>query len=89
MNLLQGDLGVEVDSLLEIQACVAPAEIWPRDDLEEFHALVFRFLRYGFRLGMSNVGWLVTQKFVILVPDSIGFAPWSVLLEPGERCDSC
>ena len=28
---------------------------------------------------MSNVGWLVTQKFVILVPDPIFFAPWSVL----------
>ena len=29
------------------------------------------------------------QKFIILVPDSIGFAPWSVLLGPGEPCDSC
>ena len=28
---------------------------------------------------MSNVGWLVTQKFVILVPDPIGVSPsWSL-----------
>ena len=25
---------------------------------------------------MSNVGWLVTQKFVILVPDPIGVSSW-------------
>ena len=71
------------------QACVAPSELWLRDDLEEVYALLFRFLGYGFRLAMSNVGWLVTQKFVILVPDPIGFAPWWVLLGPGELCDSC
>ena len=71
------------------QACVAPAELWLRDDLEELYALLFRFLGYGFQLAMSNVGWLVTQKFVILVPDPIGFAPWSVLIGRGEPCDSC
>ena len=60
------------------QACVAPAEI-----------LAQRRPGYGFRLAMSNVGWLVTQKFVILVPDTIGFAPWSVLIGRGEPCDSC
>ena len=49
--------------------------VWLRDDLEEVYALLLRFLGYGFRLAMSNVGWLVTQKFVILVPDPIGFAP--------------
>ena len=38
--------------------CVAPSEIWCRDDLEEVYALLFRFLGYGFRLAMSNVGWL-------------------------------
>ena len=32
---------------------------------------------------------LVTQKFVILVRDPVGFAPWPVLLHPGEPCDSC
>ena len=63
--------------------------LWLRDDLEEVYALLFRFLGYGFRLAMSNVGWLVTQKFVILVPDPTGLGPWSVLLGPGEPCDSC
>ena len=38
---------------------------------------------------MSNVGWHATQKFVILVPDPIAFAPWPVLLDPGEPCDIC
>ena len=37
---------------------------------------------------MSNVGWLATQQFVILVPDPILFAPWPVLLDRGERCHS-
>ena len=39
--------------------------------------------------GDEQRGWLVTQKFVILVPDPIGFAPWTVLLDPGEPCDIC
>ena len=50
--------------------------------------MLFRFLGFGFR-PMSNVGWHVTQKFVTLVPDSIGFAPWLVLLDPGEPWDIC
>ena len=67
---------------MEIQRRLAPAELWLRDDLEEVYALLSRFLGFGFRLAMSNVGWHVTQKFVILVPDPIGFAPWLVLLDP-------
>ena len=36
---------------------------------------------------MSNVGWLVSQKFVILVPDPIGVSPsWS--LRGGTRVSS-
>ena len=69
--------------------CSIMSEIWLRDDLEEVCALLFRFLGCGFPLAMSNAGWLVTQKFVILVPDPIGFAPWSVLFGRGEPCDSC
>ena len=71
------------------QAYIAQSELGDKDDLEEVRALLFRFLGYGFRLAMSTVGWLVTQKFVILVPDPIGFAPESVLLGPGEPCDNC
>ena len=52
------------------RASVAPSELWLRDDLEEVYALLFPFLGFGFRLAMSNVGWHVTQKFVILVPAS-------------------
>ena len=29
---------------VEIQTSVVPSETWPRDDLEEVHALLFRFL---------------------------------------------
>ena len=75
--------------VMEIQTRVAPAELRLRDDLEEVCALLFRFLGFGFRLAMSNMGWHETQKFVILVPDPIGFAPWPVLLDPGEPCDIC
>ena len=67
---------------MEIQTRVAPAELWLRDDLEEVYALLFWFLGFGFRLAMSNVGWHVTQKFVILVPDP-------VLFDSGEPCDIC
>ena len=56
---------------MDIQTRVALAELWLRDDLENIYALLFRFVGYGFRLAMSNMGWLVTQKFVILVPDPI------------------
>ena len=54
---------------MDIQARVAPGELWLRDDLEEVCALLFRFLGIGFLLAMSNLGWHVTRKFVILVPD--------------------
>ena len=47
-NFRQGDCGVEADSLSENRTWVAPAEIWPRDELEEVYALLFRFLGYGF-----------------------------------------
>ena len=60
---------------MEIQTRVAPPELSLRDDLENIYALLFRFLGFGFRLAMSNVGWHVTQKFVMLVPDPIAFAP--------------
>ena len=73
---------------MEIQTRVALAELWLRDDLENIYALLFRFLGFGFRVAMSNVGWHVTHKFVILVPDPIAFAPWLVL-NPGEPCDNC
>ena len=59
---------------MEIQTRVAPAELWLRDDLENIHALLFRFLGFGFPMAMSNVAWHVTQKFVILVPDPIPIA---------------
>ena len=74
---------------MEIPTSVVASELWLRDDLEEVYALLFRFLGFGFRLAMSNVGWLVTQKFVILVPDPIAFAPRPALLDPGEPCDIC
>ena len=50
-------------------------------DLEEVYALLFRVLGNGFRQSLCNVGWLVMQKFIILVPDPIVYAPWSVLLD--------
>ena len=72
---------------MEIPTSVVASELWLRDDLEEVYALLFRFLGYGFRQAMSNVGWLVTQKFVILVPDPIGVSPsWS--LRGGTRVSS-
>ena len=74
---------------MEIQTRVALAEIWLRDDLENIYSLLFWFLGFGFRLAMSNVGWHMTQKFVILVPDPIAFAPRPALLDPGEPCDIC
>ena len=69
---------------MEIHTSVAPL----RDDLANIYALLFRFFGYGFRLAMSNVGWLATQQFVILVPDPILFAPWPVLLDQCEPCHS-
>ena len=60
---------------------MSPAEIWLRDDLGNIYMLLIRFLRNSFLLALCNFGWLTTQKFVILVPDPIVFAPWSVLLD--------
>ena len=75
--------------VMEIPTSVDASELWLRDDLEEVYALLFRFFGFGFRLAMSNEGWLVTQKFVILVPDPIAFAPRPALLDPGEPFDIC
>ena len=75
--------------VIEIPTSVDASELWLRDDLEEVYALLFRFLGFGFRLAMSNVGWHVTQQFVILVPDPIAFAPRPALLDEGEPCDIC
>ena len=41
------------------------------------------------RLALCSECWLTTREFVALVSDPIGFAPWSVLLDRGELCDSC
>ena len=67
--------------VMEIQTSVAASEMWLRDDLDEVYALLFRFLGNGFRMALCSVGWLTTQKFAILVPDPIVFAPWSALLD--------
>ena len=60
-----------------------------RDALEGINMLLFRFVGNGFQLALWSVGRLATQKFFVLVPDPIVFAPWSVLLDRGEPCDSC
>ena len=60
-----------------------------RDDLESVVMLLFRFVGSGFRLALCNVGKLATWKFVVLVPDPIVFAPWSVLLPHGRLCLTC
>ena len=39
---------------MEIQARVAPTEIWLRDDLENIYSLLFRFLRFGFQRGLAR-----------------------------------
>ena len=75
--------------MLEIQTSVAPFEICLREDLEKVYALLFRNVGNDTRLALSNVGLLTTREFVILVPDPTVFAPWSVLLDVGEPCDSC
>ena len=62
---------------VEIQTVVAPSEIWLREDLEKVYALLFRYVGIGTRLALCSVAWLPTPEFVVLVPDPIGFAPWS------------
>ena len=59
-----------------------------RDDSENIYMLLLRFLGNGFRLALFNESWLATRESVVLVPDPIGFAPWSVLFDRGEPCDS-
>ena len=54
-----------------------------REDLENIYMLL-----YGFQLAPCSVGWVATQKSIVLVPDPIVFAPWSVLVDRGEPCDS-
>ena len=49
----------------------------------------FQHVGNGARLALCSAGWLTTRKFVVVVPDPIGFAPWSVLLDRGELCDRC
>ena len=68
-------------SQVNSQTSVVAAEIWLRDDLEKFYAVLFGFVGNGFQLALCNVGWLTARKFVILVPDPIVFAPRSVLLD--------
>ena len=50
--------------------------------------LLFVYVGNGTQLALCNVGWL-TCEFVVLVPDPLGIAPWSVLLDRGELRDSC
>ena len=60
---------------------------WMRDDLDNIYMLLFRFIGKGFQLALC-VGWLATQESVVLVPAPVVFAPWSMLLDRGEPCDS-
>ena len=57
-----------------------------RDDLENIYLLLF-FVGNGFQLALCNVSLLATWESVVLVPDP--FAPWSVLLDRSEPCNSC
>ena len=59
-----------------------------REDLENIHMLL-GFVGNGFQLALCNVSWVAIREFVVLVPNSIVFAPWSVLTDRGESCDSC
>ena len=58
------------------------------DDLENIYMLLFRFVGNGFQLALCCVSWLAICESVVLVPNPIVFAPWSVLLDRGEPCDS-
>ena len=61
--------------VVEIPTSVVASELWLRDILGG--GLRAALQVYGFGLAMSNVGWLVTQKFVILVPDPICVSWWN------------
>ena len=60
-----------------------------RDDLENIYLLLFRFVGNGFQVTLCKVSLLATRESVALAPDPVVFAPWSVLLDRGEPCDSC
>ena len=61
-----------------------------RDDLENIYMLIFRFVGMGFRLALCNVSWVATRVFVVLVPNSLVFAPWVSAVRPRRAlCDSC
>ena len=64
-----------------------------RDQMEKGRpgstCLLFWFVGEGFELALCNVGWLATRESVVLAPKPIVFAPWSVVLDRGEPCDSC
>ena len=60
-----------------------------RDDLENIYILLFRFVWKGFQPALSNVSWPATRESVVLVPDPVVVAPWPVLFDRGEPCDSC
>ena len=55
-----------------------------REDLENVYMLLFWFVGNGFQLALCNVSWLATRESVVFVPDSIVFAPWSVLLSDDD-----
>ena len=53
---------------------------WMRDDLENIYTLLFMYVGNGTQLALCNVSWVATREFVVLVPDPVVFAPWSVLV---------
>ena len=59
-----------------------------KEELENIYVLL-PVRRERLPAGALLVGWLTTRKFVVLVPDPIVFAPWSVLLDLGQLCESC
>ena len=83
-NIQQDDPVSRWTPVQRLKQASAPSEIWIREDLEKVYALLFRYVGIGTG---CNVDWLATQESVVLVPDPIVFAPWSVLLDRGEPCD--
>ena len=74
---MKGDLAETENSLVDDEESSQSM----RRDLENIYALLFRFVGNGFKLALCNVGQLATRLFVVLMPDPIVFAPWSVLLD--------